>query len=71
MIDVVEKLWTRSLEMPSPPALLDAGATRVVWRDNLGRQIIPGVEACHKGAIPLASVSGALLIDCHNREVFE
>jgi hypothetical protein len=37
-------------------ALLDAGAARALRRDNLGRQIILGVEACHKGARPWRSL---------------
>jgi hypothetical protein len=54
-------------------ALVDAGAARAhpLRRENFNCHIIPGVEACHKSTIPLASVNGALLIDRHNREVFE
>ncbi len=35
-----------------------------------GITIIPGVEACHKGPIPVAAVAGVLLIDQHNRKLF-
>jgi hypothetical protein len=52
-------------------ALLDAGATRALGRDNLTRLFIPGVEACHRGTIPLASVIGVLFIDRYNIEIFE
>jgi hypothetical protein len=56
-------------------AFINAGAALArahqLWRDKCSCQIIPGIEACHKGSIPLASVSGALLIDSHNLEVFE
>ncbi len=36
-----------------------------------GITIIPGVEACHKGPIPVAAVAGVLLIDQHNWNVFQ
>jgi len=35
-----------------------------------GIQIIPGVEACHSGPIPLATIIGVLLVDQHNRNMF-
>ena len=34
-----------------------------------GITIIPGVEACHKGPIPLAAVADVLLIDQHDRNL--
>jgi len=34
-----------------------------------GIQLIAGVEACHKGPIPLATVTDVLLVDQHYREV--
>ena len=52
-------------------ALHDAGAAHAVSGNNLSRQIIPGVEACHRGAIPLTSVLGAFLIDQRDLESFE
>lgn len=51
--------------------LLDARAAHKKSRETLHRQIIPGVEACHKGPIPLASVVSALLIARDKREVFQ
>ena len=51
--------------------LLDAGSTRQKWHERPCKQIIPGVEACHKGPIPLAAVAGALLIARDNRELFQ
>ena len=34
-----------------------------------GITIIPGVEACHKGPIPVAAVADVLLIDRYNRDL--
>ena len=36
-----------------------------------GIQIIPGVEACHKGPVPVAAVASVLLIDQHNRNLHQ
>lgn len=51
--------------------LLDAGATHVRWQDACHTQIIPGVEAYHKGPIPLAAVVSALLIARDDKKVFQ
>jgi hypothetical protein len=64
-------IWLEIDRRAVTQALLDAGAIHAIWHDNLSRQIIPGVEACHKGAIPLASVNGVLLIDRQDLEVSE
>jgi len=51
--------------------LVDAGTARCLWRQNLSRKIIPGVEACHRGAIPIGAILLALLIDRYNHEAFQ
>ncbi len=63
--------------------LLDAKATREALelfmdqrRDEdkthePGITIIPGVEACHRGAISTTAVAGVLLIDQHDRNLFQ
>lgn len=38
--------------------------------DEPGTQLIPGVEACHSGSIPLAAIVGVLLIYQHDRNLF-
>lgn len=54
------------------PNLLDAEAAHVLWgQGNHSRQIIPGVEACHKGPIPAAALTSILCIDCHEWATFE
>ncbi|MYA96528.1 MAG: hypothetical protein F4X91_08995 [Nitrospinae bacterium] len=40
----------------------DAGKMHEIWKKNLNKQFIPGVEAGHKGPIPLCVLKGALLI---------
>ena len=35
-----------------------------------GITVIPGVEACHKGPIPLAAIADVLLIDQHDWNLF-
>ncbi len=63
-------------------SLMDAKAAREACRllmdqrhaegkmHESGITIIPGVEACHKGPIPVAAVAGVLLIDQHNWKLF-
>ena len=46
--------------------LSDAETSHDIWeetRSKRSKRFIPGVEACHKGPIPIAAVIGALLID--------
>lgn len=62
--------------------LLDAQATREAWNlfmeqrraqdktHEPGITFIPGVEACHRGAISITAIAGILLIDQHNRTLF-
>lgn len=42
--------------------LLDARAARMEWDKNPSWTFIPGVEAVHKGAIPLKNLGRALLV---------
>jgi len=52
--------------------LYDAKATCDISANNLGKQVIPGVEACHKGPIPISAVVSCLMIDRdHNHARFE
>jgi hypothetical protein len=44
--------------------LCDAEATLRLFREvNFSRQLIPGVEACHRGAISVGAIGSVLLID--------
>ena len=47
--------------------VIDAGELHRRWKDNLGKQIIPGVEAGHRGPVPIGYVEQALLIDRHDQ----
>ena len=49
----------------------DAGIMHGIWKENLNKQFIPGVEAGHKGPIPLSLLKGALLIFRCNLKKFE
>ncbi len=50
---------------------MDAKVAREASKQNLSATFIPGVEACHIGPIPLAAVAGILLVDQHNRNLFQ
>ncbi len=52
-------------------SLMDAKVAREAWKQDLSATFIPGVEACHIGPIPLAAVAGILLVDQHNRNLFQ
>jgi hypothetical protein len=64
-------IWPEIDRRAVTKVLVDAGAIHAIWLDNLSRKFIPAVEACHKGAIPLASVNGVLLIDRHDLKISE
>lgn len=49
----------------------DAGEMHRIWKENLNKQFIPGVEAGHKGPIPLRSLKSALLIYRYDLKRFE
>lgn len=64
-------IWLEIDRAKSIERLLDAGAAREKWHETPCKQLIPGVEACHRGPIPLAAVVSALLIARDNRELFQ
>ena len=47
--------------------VIDAGALHQKWKKNLSKQIIPGVEAGHRGPVPVACIRNVLLIDRYER----
>lgn len=51
--------------------LLDAGAALEAQGNNGSTTFIPGVEACHRGPIPLTAVVSALLIARDDRTLFQ
>lgn len=51
--------------------LLNAEDARALWNEgNYSRQLIPGVEACHKGEIPATAFAGILCVDRYDRSRF-
>lgn len=50
--------------------LLNAGESHSIWRQNLSKKFIPGVEACHRGSLPISAVSKLLLIARDDKSVF-
>ena len=53
--------------------ICEAEQMHAIWDQHSyrHRQFIPGVEAGHKGSIPLQTLKGALAIDHYNLHVFE
>ena len=51
--------------------VIDAGALHRKWKDNCSKQIIPGVEAGHRGPVPVGCIGAILLIDRYERSTFE
>lgn len=51
----------------------DAESIRKIWHHNrlYKKRLIPGVEAGHRGVIPLCVLKGALLIDRHDLNKFK
>lgn len=50
--------------------LMDAASAHSAWKKQLSKTFIPGVEACHIGAIPGNASDRFLLIDRHNLGTF-
>lgn len=50
--------------------LYDAGELHKIWKEHLSKRFIPGVEAGHRGPIPLSALDGALLVDRYNKANF-
>jgi hypothetical protein len=63
-------------------SLSDAGDTRLAWNTSMdlrgiedatlkpGILFIPGVEACHKGPVPLAAISDIMVVARHDKNRF-
>ena len=49
----------------------DAGAMHRISKKNRSKRFIPGVEAGHKGSIPLDVLTGAVLIDRYDKRIFK
>lgn len=64
-------IWLEIDRMKTIEALTDAAEARQKWHKNPSKTFIPGVESCHKGPIPVASVARVLLIARDDREIFE
>ena len=64
-------IWLKIDRAKSIEPLLDARAAHEKWHETPGKTFIPGVEACHRGPIPLAAVVSALLIARDKREMFQ
>ncbi|KAB7782903.1 hypothetical protein F8B43_4197 [Methylorubrum populi] len=64
-------VWIEINRIAVSDRLLDAKAFHAHWADgNYGTQIIPGVEACHRGPIPTTAFAGILCVDQFNRSIF-
>jgi hypothetical protein len=50
--------------------LLDAGGARAHARANLSKRFIPGVEACHRGALPTSALVSVLMVDRYHHNTF-
>lgn len=65
-------IWLEIDRVATNNSLLDAGAASERWKMTQHKGgFIPGVEACHDGAISLDAVLTALLVDRDNKEVFQ
>ncbi len=63
-------VWLKIDRSQCAASLSDAGTALERHRRVPSLTFIPGVEACHRGAIPLSMVTGTLLIARDNREIF-
>lgn len=50
--------------------LLDARAARDLSRANFSKKFIPGVEACHRGALPTSALVSVLMVDRYHHNTF-
>ena len=50
--------------------IYDAAEMRELFKENLSKTFIPGVEAGHRGPLPIDRLHGALVIDDWHREIF-
>ena len=65
-------IWLEIDRHAAGDSVIDAKTMLQKWacRDHREKTFIPGVEAGHKGAIPICHLRGALLIDDHDRSNF-
>ena len=55
-------VWLEIDREATADKVYDAGEMHGIWKENLNKQFIPGVEAGHKGPIPLRALKSVLLI---------
>ena len=55
-------VWLRVRDDYLDERLIDAGTLHGIWKRNLAKRIIPGVEAGHRGPIPLAQLDQVVAI---------
>ncbi len=60
--DSTMAVWLEIDRVATANKVYDAGEIHRISKDNLKKQLIPGVEAGHKGPIPLDVLKSALLI---------
>ena len=64
-------IWLEIDRAASIDHLLESGGARQTWNKSPSRTFIPGVEACHRGPIPLTAIVVVLLIARDDREMLE
>lgn len=64
-------VWLEIDRAATVDKVCDAGKMHGIWKENLNKQFIPGVEACHKGPIPIRVLKSALLIYRYDLKRFE
>ncbi len=65
-------IWLEIDRNAAGDSVIDAETMLRKWDcwDHRGKTFIPGVEAGHKGAIPICHLRGALLVDDHDQSNF-
>jgi len=51
-------------------ALMDAAIAHSEWKRQIHKNFIPGVEACHRGSIPIDAIDRCIVIDKCNHSLF-
>ena len=64
-------VWLEIDRRAAAENVIDAGALHRKWKDNRSKQVIPGVEAGHRGPVPVGCIGAMLLIDRYERSTFE
>ena len=62
-------IWLELDRKLTAEAVIPAGEVRKIAAANCGEKVIPGIEAGHRGPVPLAALRGALIF--YSREGFE